>query len=373
MKKVAFVTLSMTKGGAERVIANMCNDYLSKKYEVTIISFMRVPAEYVLNDGIKLIFLDKEEKQKEQGMLTRFMRRKKALKRELKKLSPDFIISFLPEPNFISLSLRNKLDIPTIISVRNDPVKEYAGTLRQLLMKHYYKRADGYVFQTEEARDYFSFSKYIMSHSEVISNPLDKSFIAQNIKNGKNKESANAKKIAMNVGRLEKQKDQVTLIEAFAQCHEKCPDWELRIYGEGSLHDYLMLLIKEKGLLESVFLCGNVDDIRGKMEEADLFILSSLYEGMPNALMEAMAMELPVISTDCPCGGPSMLTEGGKRGMLVPVSDVSALADKMLWVMEHPNEAEELGKCAGKIKEELSPEMIYGKWDDIIKSLLEQN
>lgn len=370
MKKVAFITLSMTKGGAERVIANMCNDYLSKKYDVTIISFMRAPVEYRINEEIDIIFLDDEEKQKEQGMVTRFLRRRKALKKELLKLTPDFIISFLPEPNFISLSLRRKLKVPVIISVRNDPVREYAGKVRQLLMKHYYKFADGYVFQTDQAKEYFSFSKHIYNNSVVIPNPLDKSFVCMENDRTEVKNNGMGKKTVMNVGRLERQKDQTTLIEAFSKCYKKCPDWELKIYGEGSLHDDLTLKIKEAGLEENVFLCGNVDDIRGKMKEADLFVLSSLYEGMPNALMEAMAMELPVISTDCPCGGPNMLTNGGERGILVPVSDVETLADKMMWIMEHPRDAEELGKRAGKIKEELSPEMIYKKWEEMISHLV---
>lgn len=357
-KKIVFFILSLTKGGAEHVVANMCNDYFVKDYNVTIVTCMKAPIEYPIHSEIKVVTLDKAPEESEQGLLTRFLRRRSALFRVLKEESPNLIISFMPEPNFIALSLRKRVKIPTIISVRNDPKAEYRTKARQVLMKHFYKRADYCVFQTEDARKYFSFSEHIQACSKVIPNPIDSIYLREeNIISVSSAE----RRVILNIGRLEAQKDQKTLIEAFNRIADDYPDWNLEICGEGSLRDELTMQIENCQRTNRVFLCGNVDDIRGKMKNTGIFVLSSLYEGMPNALMEAMAMELPVISTDCPCGGPRMLIHEGE-GILVPVGDTQALAEGLKKLLSDEDMRQKMGHMAGNIKKRCHPEKIMEEW-----------
>ena len=364
MEKLIFLTLSLTRGGAERVICNMCNEYFVKHYEVTIISLMAAKPEYELNPAIRLLTIDKAEEQYQQNMLVRFPRRCAGLAKELRRIQKEgqvkALISFLPEPNFLACSLKRKCNFPVIISVRNDPVKEYRGTFRQTMMKLLYPKASGYVFQTQLAREYFDFSTHIMENSTVIPNPIARDFL-----NLAPAEKRNREIVA--VGRLEPQKNPLLLIHAFKRIQERHPEYQLVFYGEGSLQAEMEQKIQALGLIGTVQLRGNTSDVKGAIREAALFVLASNYEGMPNALMEAMALGLPCISTDCPCGGPAFLIQPGKNGWLVPVGDEEALAGQMCRVLENPAQAEQAGHAAQKIAEQLNPDVIYQTWDEVIQ------
>lgn len=361
MKHIVFLTLSLTKGGAERVMANMCNEYFCKHYKVSIVTCMKAEIAYPLDPSISLYTLDQKEEQYTQNMALRFFRRKRLLKQKLQCLAPDLIVSFLPEPNFIALSLRNKLRIPTIISVRNDPVIEYRSRVKQILMKHFYVRADGYVFQTEDAKAYFSFSKYITKKSVVIPNPLEKSFLEPSTE-------VVSRNAIIHVGRLEKQKNHMLLLQAFDKVAGEFPEVTLELYGEGGLEDTLKEYVRSHGLLERVKFMGNVNQMKEVLSGGRMFVLSSDYEGMPNALMEAMAVGLPVISTDCPCGGPKTLIRDGENGILVPVNDLEEMTKAMLFLMQNKEVASSYGRKATMIKEEFNPSRIYETWDAYIKN-----
>lgn len=365
MEKLIFLTLSLTRGGAERVICNMCNEYFVKHYEVTIISLMAAKPEYALNPAIHLLTIDTKEEQYQQNMLVRFPRRRAGLARVLQKLQKEgsvkALISFLPEPNFLACSLKGKYNFPVIISVRNDPVKEYRGTFRQTMMKLLYPKASGYVFQTQMAREYFDFSTHIMESSVVIPNPIARDFLNLTPAEKRNRE-------IVAVGRLESQKNPMLLIHAFQKVQKRHPEYQLVFYGEGSLQNEMEQEIKELGLNGAVQLRGNTSDVKGAIRESALFVLSSNYEGMPNALMEAMALGLPCISTDCPCGGPAFLMKDGEKGWLVPVGDEEALAEQMCRVLENPAQAQAVGRVAQEITRQLDPDMIYRTWDEMIQN-----
>lgn len=366
MEQLIFLTLSLTKGGAERVICNMCNEHFVKQYRVTIISLMAAEPEYDLNPDITVLYVDKKPKQYRQNMAVRFVRRRKGLASLLKKVEHEggrigALISFLPEPNFLITSLSPRRGYPVIISVRNDPAKEYASKVRHLLMKLLYRRADGYVFQTREARDYFSFSTHIIKNSAVIPNPLGKEFLDVPVR-------AFSEKEIVSVGRLEPQKAPLSLIHAFAGIHAEFPEYRLLFYGEGSLREEMQEEIKKAGLDEKIVLKGNTDRIRDDVGQASLFVLPSLYEGMPNALMEAMALGVPCVATDCPCGGPRSLIKSGENGILVPVGDERELGRAMADLLKNLPKAALMGRRAQEITKELAPERIYQQWDGLIEA-----
>lgn len=288
--RILFTTGCMNKGGAERVVANLANAF-AKDNDVSIVITINDAPKYDLNKKIILASLD--EGIVGHNLITKNIKRIKNLKRFIRNFKPDIIVSFLPEPSYrvLFLSMFNK--IPVIVSVRNDPKIEYKSFKSRLIMKLLYPLAKGFVFQTKEAQEYFS-SK-IQSKSIVIPNPVDKRFLEKNCEGQRSN-------TIVTVGRLEEQKNHELLINAFSKITNEIPEYKLIIYGEGSLRERLEQQIKNLKLEEKVLLPGVEKNIEEKIYNARLFVLSSNYEGMPNALMEAMALGIPSISTDCPCG-----------------------------------------------------------------------
>lgn len=365
MKHIVFLTLTLTRGGAERVIANLCNDSLIKNYKVSIITCLNKPIGYELDPAIEYICIEKTSNIHYANLAERFLKRRRALKEVLGKCKPDVLLCFLPEPNYLSLSLKKHFDFPIIISIRNDPAHEYQNRVYRLLMHYFYPKADGYVFQTEQAKEYFSFSSHIMEYSKVIPNPLSKEYLGMGACNEENRQ-----KRIVNVGKLFTQKNQRLLICAFAKIASLYPDYYLDIYGQGSELENLEKLVSEKKITGRVCFKGNVPDISVQIYTSSLFVLSSDYEGMPNALMEAMAMGIPCISTDCPCGGSAFLIKDHVNGILVPVGDEQRLANAMSEMIQDRNKAMQMGIHATGIQEALASDKIHQEWEKYIQKYI---
>ena len=358
--KLMFCIGEMKKGGAERVVANLSNYLIKHNEEVNIITTIKGKSFYELDKKINLDGLDDDKLHK--NFIIKNKKRLKKLKAILKNKKPDIIVSFLPEPSYRVLFLKifNR-QLKVIVSVRNDPKVEYKSRINRLIMKLLYPLADGFVFQTKEAQEYFS--KQIQNKSVIIPNPINEDFICEPY-NGERE------KIIVTVGRLEEQKNHKMLIEAFSKLPEEFKEYKLIIYGEGSLRNKLEEQINELKLKDRVLLPGQVDNVKEKIYKASLFVLSSKYEGMPNALMEAMALGIPCISTDCPCGGPRFLIKNGYNGYLVPVNDTCSLRKTMQNVL-NKNQTEARQKVH-KIAVDLHPNKINKEWEKYIVKIISE-
>ena len=230
-------------------------------------------------------------------------------------------------------------------------------------MNFLYPQANGFVFQTKEAQNYFKDS--IKNNSVIIPNPISDDFLNETYEPIRRKE-------IVAIGRLNPQKNHKLLINAFKLVHQKFPDYILKIYGKGILQEELSLQIKELYLEEAVFLMGEVEHVNQILKGAGMFVLSSNSEGMPNALMEAMAMGLPVVSTDCPCGGPRFLIQDGVNGFLTDVGNIQALANKIIILLENPQLAERFALNAMNIIEHIKPERVYNQWRDYIQKVCDE-
>ena len=244
--KILFYIGNLRKGGAERVVATLSNK-LVEKNEVIMITTTDEKVEYSLDKSIKLFSLKNFDGNK--NPLVKNIIYLKRLKDYIKEIDPDIILGFLPEPSYRLLILKPFIKSPVIISDRNDPKIEYASLKSRTIMKFLYKRADGFVFQTDEARDYFC--KKIQDKSIVIANPVDDRFLKTKYVGYKSTEF-------INVGRLNEQKNQILLIESFKDVIKKYPNYKLLIYGEGSLKNELSMYIKDNKLNNNVKLCGKV-------------------------------------------------------------------------------------------------------------------
>jgi glycosyltransferase involved in cell wall biosynthesis len=143
----------------------------------------------------------------------------------------------------------------------------------------------------------------------------------------------------------------------------------LDIYGDGECREKLEDLVKSKGLSDRISLSGSISNVPEHICNARIFVLTSNTEGMPNTLIEAMALGLPVISTDCPCGGPAQLIEDGVNGLLVPVGDAYALSDAFRKILDDKELEAKLQENSSKITLKLSPDKVNKEWRDYLNSL----
>lgn len=357
--KMLYCLGSMNKGGAERVISNLCNDFINK-HDITIVVTKAGNPMYELNKRINYYTLDTTNKK--YNLVSRTCKRLKRLYKIIKFEKPDIIISFLPEPTYRVMLVNKILKKKVIISVRNDPNREYNSFVKKYLMKILYRDADGFVFQTPDAQKWFS-SK-IVRDSIVIPNPINNRFICTPYE-GKREKSI------VTVGRLTSQKNQILLIKAYEEVQKKHPEYSLKIYGTGELKDYLQDYINEKGLQDKVFLKGNCDDIKSEIYKAGMFVLSSDYEGMPNSLMEAMALGLPCIATDCKIGGPKYLIQDGINGLLCEVGNKKQLVDCINKIIEKRIK-ENIGKNASESCKKYNSKRINQMWLNYMKKIIDK-
>jgi len=351
MKKIALYINTIAFGGAERVMCNLANQLSDNNYEVVLITSFQKEKEYVYSKNVRRISLNDRHID---GFFKRNIYLIRRLRRVLRDERPDILISFMAEPNYrailASLGLKNKV----IISIRNDPNKEYPGTLKRCLAKALFCVADGVVFQTDDAKKWFP--EAVQKKSEIIFNQVDERFY--------NVTFSGVRHDVVTTGRLTEQKNHKMLIRAFASIADQVSD-NLTIYGDGILREELEALISDLHMENRVFLPGVTMDVAQAIMSAKVFVLSSDFEGMPNALMEAMAMGIPCISTDCPCGGPKLLFGDCMSERLVPCGDVNHLSEQM----ERLLTCDVDGSTERLLAERFRPERVFRKWVDYIESV----
>jgi len=362
--KVLFHINSMGKGGAERVVSILSEHFAKDGYEVVVATQWYAKEEYPLFSKVKRIHAGLSENDEKKGRLHRAFKRVMNFRKVVRKEKPDIVISFCNKANFRSAYCMIGMKTPLLVSVRNDPKKDYAPYRRAT--KWMEKKAAGCVFQTPDARDFFA--PAFREKSRIIFNPL-----SENCMNKKEETGKRDNRI-VTVGRITVQKNQLLLLKAFARIHENYPEMQLEIYGEddgqGSKQEMEQFL-EQKGLKSKVHFMGQSDQVEKDIVHAALFVLSSDYEGMPNALIEAMALGLPVISTDCPCGGSRLLIEDGISGLLVPAGNEEKLAEAIESLLSDRERAEKLGREAKKVVEKVNPNKIYQEWKEYVDELVQ--
>ncbi len=348
--KVSVFIPSLNGGGAERVTSYLVNS-LSKKNDVYLfMTSSRTTNDYLISD--KIIVYDNTTNV--------------SIYHKLKEINPDLIvIMFAPmiAKIFPSIFL-GAPNAKKIISERNDP-KVFSGKRYvKFIYQYLFKKFDGAVFQTKDAMDFYNKSKG--NFGIIIENPLDSSLLPEPQINDRRKE-------IVSVGRLHSQKNQEMLIYAFKKIQPEFPDYKLIIYGEGPLRKSLEKLIQKLELQNVVFLPGFELNIPAKINGASLFVLSSNYEGMSNALIESMAMGIPTISTDCPCGGSRALIKNEINGLLVPINNIESLANSMKTILSDTNLQSKLANNSIKIRQDLAVDIIIERWTSYLNYLVSED
>lgn len=356
--KITFFIGGLSGGGAERVTCNLANYLYERGHDVTLLTMADDTPTYYIKKGVKRVPLLKDKERK--GFLYNTSLRLSRFIRMVRSGGDNVFLVMLPVTTILMLQLRGFIKAKVIAAERVDP-SNYS-TKKQNQLKRLAHKADGWVFQTEEERNWYGEATGKAKVS-IIPNAINPDFIRPAY-------TGVRRKVIVTAGRLTEQKNHLLLIKAFAQISRGCPDYQLVIYGEGVLKTNYEQEAENLGIKSKVILPGYTTDIGEKIKEASLFVLSSDYEGMPNSLMEAMALGLPCVSTDCDGGGARFLIENEKNGLLVPKGDVNALAVAMERMISNRDFAEKCGREAYKICDRLSPEKIYGQWEEFIKEIV---
>ncbi len=351
MKKVTFVIESLGYGGAERVLTELAK-YLSENgYEITIITFKKAKQEYQLNNRIKRVDLEIAES----GINKLIIGRRK-LKKELKRAEVSICISFDILANILLLLSAPK-NCKVIISERNAPKQTELSIYSKVLRFLLYRKTDLIVFQTEEAAK--CYSKKIQGKSVIIANPIKENLPV--------KQYDNVNKEIVAVGRLAKQKNYELMLFAFKDFLKKHKEYILSIYGDGDEREKLQNLCKELSISENVIFHGKTSDVHSRICNAEVYLLTSHYEGIPNALLEAMAMGFPVVATNCPSGGVKLLLSRKSVGILVDKFCVEDISCALCSLVENPINASRMGKAAQYVRDEYSIQNIGHKWIMLIE------
>ena len=364
MRKIMFHLNCLEQGGAERVVSNLANQFCKEGDEIIVATQWQGENEFALADGVSRIHVGLRKTDAKKSRLTKAFLRVWYLRKLIQEEKPDIVIAFAYKAIYRLLTATIGMKVPLMIAVRTDPVGHYDRLMDKILIPLLYPRVTGAVFQTEGQRDFFP--KYIREKSCIILNPVTDKYL--NVPTPDKRE-----KTVVHSGRLVDFKNQKMLIEAFVQVHEKYPDYDLKIYGPDSFDGTKELLedtIKEHGAEAYVHLMGPSDELEKQLPVGSVYAFSSDWEGLPNALLEAMVLGLPIVATDCPCGGPRTLMRNRENGLLIPVKDKDAMAAGIMELIENPEYAEKMGREARKLSELVNGPAIIAQWRAFIEKTI---
>ena len=338
-------------GGAHRVVCVLAN-YLAKiGHDVTIIVWKDSPVDYPLVNAVKVQWLHctihREADVIKPCLMTRNI---------LKQYNGAYLIAFMSKMATYARLYTIGLKIKVIGSERTDPQREPRQKIYRFIRNLIFCFLDETVYQTTDAMNYFP--KFAQKKGYVIPNPITPNLPEPYI--GKRK------KEFVTFCRIDRQKNLPMMIDAFIQAHEKHPDFILRIYGTGKVEDKIKSYIKDQCADTYILMEGFSNKIHEKIVDSYAFLSSSDYEGLSNSMLEAMAMGLPCICTDCPIGGAHMMIENDINGILVPVGDRYAFATAICRLIENPDMCNKISHEACKVRDELNEDVICEKWNQLL-------
>lgn len=364
MKKAVIYISSLVKDGAERVAVTL-SEYLQNtgEYEMVILTDRQEEDEYDLPKGVKRINIGSYEGTGTFASLAARKWRLDKIKEYCVAENPDIIIGFMKKAAARMMLATKKIKCPKVGAIRSNPAadagKEGGGWVNYV----FGREADLITCQTYAQRDYFPDN--IKRKTVVIPNPISAAFQREPFKGTR-------ENVIVTVGRLNPDKNQKLFIEAFSKIADEFKDVKAVIYGEGELRKELETQIAELHLGDRISMPGNKKDIADLIYKAKMFAFSSDHEGMPNALIEAMAMGLPVATTQFTGGAVEMLLGEGVNSILVPRGNANALADAMRRVLTDTKLAESLGKEASKIRFKLEEKTICEQWKKSFDELIDE-
>ena len=348
MSKYMFVIPSLSKGGAEKVVCVLSSAIAREGEEMVVVKYYDTKDEYLISDKVKVINLsggDVSAYNKISGA-----KRIGLLRKIIKEEKPDFIVPFLFLVALCTELATVGIKTNVYKTVRIDPATGPAVKWQRVMRDLFVKTSKCTFVQNEKQKMYFP--KRIHDKIHILPNPVSAEFF--DCKSNFERETFTV----VGAGRLSEQKNFKLLIDSFVDALGDKDNVQLQIYGDGELKDQLQEYINILGKADVIKLMGRTNDLKTVFENTDVFVLSSFFEGMPNALIEAMAAGVPCVSTDCPTG-PSDLIENNKNGILVPVDDRESMANAIKTIYNKEVDVQSMSKLArAKILDVCSAEKL---------------
>lgn len=362
--KMMFVLAGLGAGGAERVVSLISGELVRRGHGISVVSFDApdAPIYHSFHPGVDIIrlaipagggsFL--------RGLKASY-RRTAVLRHLFEQRRPDVAISFLTKINVLSIAASAGLQIPVIISERNNPAAQRAHPFWAIAWKISARRASAIVLQTNAIKALYPAN--IRSRAVVIPNPVVPAATDRGPHEGR---------VLAAVGRLEWQKGFDMLIKAFARIAGDFPDWKLKIWGEGAERSRLQLLADQSGHADRIELAGTSRSQADWIADVDVFVLSSRYEGFPNVLLEAMSAGIPSVSFRCKFG-PEEIVDDGVNGLLVEPGSIENLVQNLIKLMENEQFRVRLGRAARASMARYEVAEIVSKWEAFVKKEIYTN
>ena len=352
IENIIFVTISMRGGGTERVISILANRMVQRGIHVTIMMIADPTVEYPLDERVHTVCVSEATG----GSMRGRIRRIRNMRGVFRGKSNLRIISMGTVANLFTMIASIGVRADKVLSERNDPnrlnhrpIKAYERAVRNFL----YRFADRIVLQTPMALDCFPESLH--AGCDIIPNPLPDDMPSPN-------PTAFRDRTILTAGRLTEQKNHALLLDAFASFSKEFPEYVLHIFGRGELETVLQNEVAEKGLEDKVLLRGFSDDLYGELNKGGIYVSTSNWEGISNSLLEALAMGIPVVATDCPMGGSKLCIQDGMNGYLIPMNDKESLLQRMCALAENSELRERFASHAMEVREKYSVDTITDLW-----------
>lgn len=342
-------------GGAGNVVQLLANQLINRNNQVDVMLLNHHSNNNKLSEFVNVVekeLTENKSKNKFCWLFTTVFE----IKREINLLNPQVVISFLTNNNILTAFAMMFMKVPLIVSERSNPMVIKPSFIWRILRFPAYSRAN---VVTVQCSNFVNFDKIFLKKTKVVPNPIMKPEII--ISSNKKKENYRI----ISVGRLAKVKQYDALIKVFKIINSKVPNTELYIYGEGSERNKLTKLISDLDLESKVFLPGKTKEVYKELRTSDIYLMTSLQEGFPNALGEAMAIGLPVVAFECHEGLRDIVSHG-TNGFLVQPNDIVEMANKTILLLENEDFRKEVSKEAVKIADKFSMKKIIDIWDKII-------
>jgi glycosyltransferase involved in cell wall biosynthesis len=318
-KHICFIIPDISIGGAERVVSILANYLDSKNFKISfVLLYSRV--DFSLNPNIQVITPTFEVKRN----IIDIFKVIKYYRKSIRAINPNVIFSFLEFYNEIVMLSLLGIKKKIFLFDRNTPFLKSQFFLQKILKKKLYPKANGVIVQTQIAANNILKNK-LNSNVLVLPNPISKF---------NHQWKPNNNKIIISVGSIEKQKNHRFLIDVFDSINDK--EWKLIIIGSGSLLPELKEYVKNLEIGCNIFFLGSRDDVKEKLLDSTIFAFPSLWEGFPNALLEALVLGVPCISNNCNTG-PSELIKDNENGFLVEENNFSEFKNKLMLLMNNDN------------------------------------
>ncbi len=356
-KTIYFSTGTLSSGGAERVISILANNLAEEGHRITIFMWIGNTVFYKFDKRIRIISIQDE------CQSSSIIKKMLWLRNYVRNNRPNIFMSFLAIFNIACLFTLAGLKVKTIVCERNDPRFTPLQKPLRYVRNWIYRYADGILTQTKNNKNYFSDN--IQKKTTVIYNPIfmDSSLVGS-------AKFVHKQKAIISIARLTPQKNQIMLIDAFAKFHKKHPDYKLYIYGEGPSREKLESHIGELELSDFIFLPGVVENVFEYLKPAEMFVLSSNFEGMPNSLLEAMCVGLPCISTKV--SGAVDLIRDDENGFLIDINSTAQMSDRMCQLAEDKDLRYSIAEKASTIFDILNVDVISSSWKEYITERIKE-